>query len=157
MVVVKVIGDLTINSGVTVSPYHSDYGGPKGFFIYCTGKLTNNGNIENNYGAKATGENVYLWQNNDGTYEFIPSAGASGGAKASKIGDTTGHNGSIGKNASTSATLSGSGVNRSLAGGGAGGIANGETFGSGVVYHTGSAGGAGSAYSGRRRWWSRGN
>ena len=38
-------------------------------------------------GAKAIGENVYLWQNNDGTYEYIPALGASGGARVSVTGN----------------------------------------------------------------------
>ena len=30
-------------------------------------KLTNNGTIDNSHGAKAEGQNVYLWKNADGT------------------------------------------------------------------------------------------
>ena len=40
------------------------YGGPKGMFIYCTGTITNNGTIDMTArGAKAVGQNVYLWKN----------------------------------------------------------------------------------------------
>ena len=42
-VVFKVEGDLTINSGVTVTSINGSYGGPKGLILYCTGKLINNG------------------------------------------------------------------------------------------------------------------
>lgn len=77
MVVVKVDGDLEIANNVTIQPYHNNYGGPKGFLIYCTGRLTNNGKIINNYGAKATGEDVYLWKNNSGNYEFVPAIGGT--------------------------------------------------------------------------------
>ncbi|MBO5475349.1 MAG: PASTA domain-containing protein, partial [Bacilli bacterium] len=58
MVIVKVNGDVTIDEGVTVSPYYNSYGGPKGFTLYVTGKLTNKGTIDNSHGAKAEGQNV---------------------------------------------------------------------------------------------------
>ena len=79
-VVLKVEGDLTINTGVTLtSVVDSTYGGPKGLFVYCTGELTNNGTITmTGRGAKASGENVYLWKNADGSFEYVPSIGGSG-------------------------------------------------------------------------------
>ena len=77
MVIVKVNGDLEIDKGVTVAPYYTEYGGPKGFTLYVTGKLTNKGTIDNSHGAKAEGQNVYLWKNTDGSYEYVPKAGAS--------------------------------------------------------------------------------
>ena len=77
MVIVKVNGDLEIDKGVTVSPYYTEYGGPKGFTLYVTGKLTNKGTIDNSHGAKAAGQNVYLWKNTDGSYEYVPKAGAA--------------------------------------------------------------------------------
>ena len=79
-VVLKVNGDLTINEEVTATTINSAYGGPKGLIIYCTGTLTNNGRISMTArGAKAVGENVYLLKNKDteGTYEYIPAAGAN--------------------------------------------------------------------------------
>ena len=45
MVAVLVKGDLTIESGVTVTATKSTYGGPKGLFIYTVGDLTNKGTI----------------------------------------------------------------------------------------------------------------
>lgn len=81
IVVLKVEGDLTINAGVILTTVKSDagYGGPKGMIIYCTGKLTNNGIISmTERGAKAVGQNVYLLGNNDGSYEYVPSQGATG-------------------------------------------------------------------------------
>ena len=75
-VVLKVEGNLTINEGVTVTACKSEngYGGPKGLFIYCTGTLTNNGTISMTArGAKAEGQNVYLWQNENGSYEYVPA------------------------------------------------------------------------------------
>ncbi len=82
MVVLKVEGNITINQGITLTSCKSEqgYGGSKGLFIYCTGKFVNNGIVTmTQRGAKAKGQNVYLWENLDGSYEYIPSVGASGG------------------------------------------------------------------------------
>lgn len=82
MIVLKVNGDLTIDEGVTLTPYASSggYGGPKGMMVYCTGKLTNNGTISMTArGAYAEGQNVYLWKNEDESYEYVPAVGAEGG------------------------------------------------------------------------------
>ena len=85
MVVLKVIGNLTIDSNITLTACKSNtgYGGPKGLFIYCAGTLTNNGKISMTArGAKAKGENIYLWKNaedNNTPFEFIPKDGANGG------------------------------------------------------------------------------
>lgn len=82
MVILRVIGNLTINEGVVLTACKSDegYGGPKGMLIYCTGKIINNGTISMTArGAKAEGENVYLWQNEDESFEYIPAIGAVGG------------------------------------------------------------------------------
>lgn len=81
-IILIVNGDLTINNGVVLTACKSPtgYGGPKGFIIYCTGKITNNGTISMTArGAKAVGENVYLYENNDSTYEYVPSVGGIGG------------------------------------------------------------------------------
>lgn len=111
MVMVIVNGDLTIGENVTVGPYYTTYGGPKGFSLIVNGTLTNNGNINNNHGAKATGENVYLWKNTDDTYEYVPAVGATGGAQVSiTSGSGTVKNGNAG----------GNGTNRSTGGGGTG-------------------------------------
>ena len=76
MIVLKVNGDLTINEEAKLTAYASKngYGGPKGMMIYCTGTLTNNGTISMTArGAKTSGQNVYLWQNLNGEYEYIPA------------------------------------------------------------------------------------
>lgn len=73
MVIVKVNGNLTINEDVYVGPYHTEYGGPKGFMLYVTGTLTNNGIIDNSHGGYAIGQNVYLWKNANGEYEYVPA------------------------------------------------------------------------------------
>lgn len=44
-VVLKVNGNLTIQSGVTLTSILGDAGGPKGLIIYCTGTLRNDGEI----------------------------------------------------------------------------------------------------------------
>ncbi len=78
MVILKVEGDLTISQGVTLTACKSDdgYGGPKGMLIYCTGKLTNNGTISMTArGAKAEGQDVFLWKNTNGTFEYVPADG----------------------------------------------------------------------------------
>ena len=133
MVIVKVNGDLEIDSGVTVGPYYDkSYGGPKGFTLYVTGKLTNKGTIDNSHGAKAYGQNVYLWKNTDGSYEYIPAEGAAGGSIR------TGHvapSGASGKNRQTGG------------GGGAGAIGGTGTSysggtGAGNANHNGEANGA---------------
>ena len=44
--------------------------------IYCTGKLTNNGTISMTArGAKAEGQDVFLWKNTNGTFEYVPADG----------------------------------------------------------------------------------
>ena len=88
MEIVKVNGNLVINSGVTVTSYGTAYGGTKGMLLYVTGNLENNGTITMTArGAKAVGQNVYLWKNEDesvrGKYEFVPKVGAIGGASVS--------------------------------------------------------------------------
>ena len=103
MVVLKVNGNLTINSGVTLTSTKnaSGYGGPKGMTVYCTGTVTNNGTISMTArGAKAVGENVYLWKNRDGSFEYVPAVGGSGGRSltgssyhASIVGNVTGSTG----------------------------------------------------------------
>lgn len=125
MVIVKVNGDLTIGEGVTVAPYYTEYGGPKGFTLYVTGKLENNGTIDNSHGAYAKGQNVYLWKNADGSYETVPAVGAVGAPRLTSDGG-----GNTGK----------SGENRQTGGGGSGGSwwADGRS----------GSGGTGTSYSG---------
>lgn len=91
MVVLKVNGDLTINEEAKLTAYASKngYGGPKGMMIYCTGTLTNNGTISMTArGAKAEGQNVYLWKNSDNSYEFVPAVGAEWGVKSQVVGNS---------------------------------------------------------------------
>ena len=112
MIVLKVNGDLTIDDGVTLTSYASKdgFGGTKGMFIYCTGTLTNNGTISMTArGAKAEGQNVYLWKNADNSYEYVPEIGANGGASTGGYEmKCDGINGSNGKDRKTGGGGSGS-------------------------------------------------
>lgn len=106
MVIVKINGDLTINTGATITAFASasGYGGPKGMCIYTTGNLINNGTITMTArGAKAVGQNVYLWKNLDESYEYIPAVGANGasGGYQSAGGTTNGSTGASGINRAT--------------------------------------------------------
>lgn len=148
MVILKVNGNLTINNGVGVTACKSSggYGGPKGLMIYCTGTFTNNGSVSMTArGAKATGEDVYLWRNEDDSFEYIPAKGANGG---SAITLNSGNNWALqpGNNGAN-------GSMRRTGGGGSGGaevklyspnnITSGRG-GNGTSYSGGSGGGSGS-------------
>lgn len=104
MVVVKVNGDLTIDNGVNVGPYYNEttgYGGPKGFMLYVTGKITNNGTIDNSHGAYAVGQNVSLFKNANSSFEFVPDVNNGSKRSTGNGGDgfdwnskgTSGHGG----------------------------------------------------------------
>lgn len=134
-VVLKVDGDLEINSNVTLTSVKSSggYGGPKGMIIYCTGTITNNGTISMTArGGKAVGENVYLWRNENESYEYIPAVGGAGGVSV-KSNSADGVAGLVG-------------IRRSLGGGGSGANASGGGVGSG--YGNGGSGSTATSYSG---------
>lgn len=145
MVILKVNGNLTVNSNVTLTACKSTggYGGPKGLFIYSTGELSNNGTIDMTArGAKAQGQDVYLWKNKvyeeeSKKYEYVPAVGANGSSTSvynrwsSSATDANGKKGSDGES-------------RKTGGGGSGYVYNNEyekTISSG-------AGGNGTSYSG---------
>ncbi|MCI8345422.1 MAG: hypothetical protein HFJ42_05625 [Clostridia bacterium] len=104
MVLVKVDGNLSINSGVTVTTYGTAYGGPKGMLLYVTGNLENNGTVTMTArGAKAVGQNVYLWKNRETEseeYEYISKDGMQGGEKVRSTTESgrVGNNGANGTN-----------------------------------------------------------
>ncbi|MCX8075340.1 MAG: hypothetical protein N2749_07140, partial [Clostridia bacterium] len=132
MVILKCTGNITINSGVTITTATRK----KGFMIVCKGTLTNNGIISMTArGANATGQNVYLWKNSDTTYEYVPAVGANGGTSFSYTGrssqDGTGKAGS-------------NGISRQTGGGATGGNFNDRNTATTVV----SPGSAGTSYSG---------
>ena len=149
MVIVKVNGDLEIDEGVTVAPYYDkSYGGPKGFTLYVTGKLTNKGTIDNSHGAKAVGQNVYLWKNTDGSYEYVPAIGATGGSKvqnasngvkgASGTGRQTGGGGSARNNCTNCGPIAAGGTGTSYSGG----VGSGTQYNAPEVSKDGGMGGA---------------
>ena len=69
-------------------------------YIYCIGTLTNNGTISMTArGAKAEGQNVYLFKNLEGNFEYVPAVGGAGGASvrgASIIEPAAGRSGAAG-------------------------------------------------------------
>ena len=80
-VVLKVNGDMTLDSGFSLIPIKSGTAVPKGLIVYCTGRLTINGNVNmNGVSCTAPGQNVYLWKNNDGSFEYIRNTGGAAGA-----------------------------------------------------------------------------
>lgn len=145
MVVVKAKGNLTVNSGATVTAYRNNYGGPKGMLLYVEGKLINNGTITmTSRGAKAAGQNIYLWKNENETYEYVPSTGASGGA-GGRVGISSQYAGAAGATPTTAT------ARRTGGGGGAAGQymeKKGGSGSSGTSYSGGSGGGGGSGANG---------
>lgn len=142
MVVLKVNGDLTIDENSTLTSYlnKDGYGGPKGMFIYCTGTITNNGEIsQSGKGSHAEGQNVYLLKCTDGSYEYVPAEGATGGEGY----DTTssillGNKGKDGSERQTGGAGAGNG--------GVGSYRN--IWGLHTYYAEGGKGAAGTSYSG---------
>ena len=141
MLVVKYNKNLTVEQGVTLTAnthttnindidYELTY--KKGMLIYVKGTLTNNGTISMT--ARGTynqaGENVYLWQNDNGSFEYVPADGAKGAESQVK---TAGIDGNDGEKRQTGG--GGSGVN-----GGSVVTGSGST---GTSYSGGSGGGAG--------------
>jgi len=160
MIVLKVNGNLTIAEGVTLTAYTSKngYGGPKGMTIYCTGTITNNGTVNMTArGAKAVGQNVYLWKNTDGSYEYVPEDGSEGNGVDRATGKGAKGSGGGGEGAiGTSYSGGAGGGGKRLSGTAEKGSPNGGKGGdavrdSGATY-TGAGGGAGNPggkYSGR--------
>lgn len=79
--IVKYHKNLTIDAGVKVTATNvSNLTYKKGMYLCVMGELTNNGKISMT--ARGTynqaGENVYLWKDKSGNYEYVPASGASG-------------------------------------------------------------------------------
>lgn len=137
MLVVKFHKNLTVNASVTVTATNvSSLTYKKGMYIYVGGTLTNNGKITMT--ARGTynqaGENVYLYKNNDSTYEMVPAIGASGAAAVSLTNAPDDRK---------SGNPGGAGTLRKTGGGGSGGVFN-NVSGTAVS----GVGGAGTSYSG---------
>ncbi len=112
----------------------------KGMFIYCAETLTNNGKVTMT--ARGTvnqeGENVYLYKNEDNTYEYVPAIGATGATGVTVSDDRKTY---IGKNGED-------GLNRTTGGGASGGAwdytsGNGSD---GTAYSGGTGGGGASRH-----------
>lgn len=131
MLILKFYKNLTIKEGIKIIPQVRK----KGMTIYCAGILENNGTISMTArGAIAQGQDVLLYRNNDGTYEFVPKVGAAGGSSYSFRGNGT-SNGYQGANATGRKT-----------GGGASGGVNGASYSYGIAQV--ARGGNGTSYSG---------
>lgn len=132
MLVAKYHKNLTIDKGVTVTATNvSGLTYKKGMYICVMGKLENNGTISMT--ARGTynvaGENVYLWKNADGSYEYVPASGAAGlGARPTGSGRRQGYKGN-------------NGINRATGGGGQGSSITNGNNGSGSSYVGASTGG----------------
>ncbi len=141
MVAVLVKGNLTIESGVTVTATKSTYGGPKGLFIYTAGDLTNKGTITMyGRGAYAAGQNVYLWYDklngNGYTGYTVPATGGAGAVRSTtRTLYNDGGNYLHGNNGT-------SGTGRATGGGGSGSVRN------YVARMYPGSGAAGTSYSG---------
>ena len=80
-VVLKVDGDLTLETGYTLTSIKSGTATGKGLYIYCTGVLTIDGAVNmNGVSCSAPRENVYLWQNMDKSFAYVQATGGNGGA-----------------------------------------------------------------------------
>ena len=137
MLVVKFHKNLTVNSGATITATNvSGLTYKKGMYIYVGGTLTNNGIISMT--ARGTynepGQNIYLFKNNDNTYEFVPATGGAGGVQAR----ITAHG-----------ATGGAGASRQTGGGGSGSSMRNATKGgngsAGTAYSGGSGGGGASS------------
>lgn len=89
MVIMKYNGNLKVDTDRIITAQTRK----KGIFLYVAGDLINNGEISMTArGAKAKGQNVYLWQN-----DYVPAVGAAGGESVSGRGYTKGKEGEKGK------------------------------------------------------------
>lgn len=171
-VILKVNGNLTINEGVTLTSCKSDdgYGGPKGMVIYCTGTFTNNGITSMTArGAKAQGEDVYLWKNVNNSYEYVPAVGGEGASlvQVNKTGTIMGNSGNNGTNRQTGGGGSGGarglnsksgkgGTGTSYSGGTGGGGTHGDTSIGTAGSNIGGAGGQAGILKNNNTWWAMG-
>ena len=76
MLILKYNGNLSVDTDRVITAQTRK----KGMFIYVANKLTNSGEISmTKKGAKAEGQDVYLWKHDNGVYEYVPAVGAEGG------------------------------------------------------------------------------
>ena len=135
--IVKYHKNLTIDEGVTVTATNvSNLTYKKGMYLCVMGDLVNNGTISMTARGtyNVTGENVFLWKDKNGNYEYIPANGANGiPASSNKGGRVTGKKGN-------------NGINRGTGSGGQGGLIHNGLGGSTNSWIGSSTGGT--SYSG---------
>ena len=121
MLIIKYNGNLTVNENASViaNTTKETINGAtnlcckKGMFIYCAGTIENKGKITMT--ARGTvneeGEDVFLWKNTDGTYEYVPAIGGNGGTavKSNYDGAVHGIAGTAGEQRGTGGGGSGAG------------------------------------------------
>lgn len=144
-IVVKSTGNIKIENGATIQPVSGNFGGPKGLIIYTDYKLSmNNGSIKNTTGCNADSQNIYLYKNNDNSYEMISKDIVSGGT-GQKISKGKGRGSSF----LTSPQKGKSGTGRQTGGGGAGYAAIGNNSNNGGNLNaTSGSGSSGTSWSG---------
>ncbi|QHW35643.1 discoidin domain-containing protein (plasmid) [Paenibacillus rhizovicinus] len=133
MLIVKYHKNLTVGTGVTITPQVRK----RGMLIFVRGVLTNNGTITMTArGAAAAGQNVYMFNDVSGSLCYIPADGAAAKAQPYQTSETGGH---------TSAAAGNNGTGRQLGGGGPG-AARGAAGGTGAAAtsFSGGSGGGGS-------------
>ena len=139
MLILKYNGNLNIDSERLITAQTRK----KGMFIYVAGELTNNGEISMTArGAKAEGQDVYLWRHENGAYEYVPAVGTDGGESVTCL---------AGSNGQTHVTYGMPGKNGELrrTGGGGSGLASGEGgVQTGSCISKSGAGAKGTSYSG---------
>lgn len=146
MLILKYNNNLTISNGVTFTPTGTKetINGvtglctKKGMTVYCAGTLQNNGTISMT--ARGTvnqaGENVYLYKNEDNSYEYVPAVGGAGGTAVSRGGRNDG------------TTAGNNGANGTVRGTGGGGSGSAGLANHAIGTVTSGAGTAGTSYSG---------
>lgn len=139
MLILNYKGNLTINNGVLVTPKVRK----KGMVIFVHKNLINNGKISMTArGAVAEGQDVFLYKNRDGSYEYVPAIGSLGGAATTSGLNTVGNPGLNGIGRSTGGGGSGSNMGTKPRSAGRGGTGTSYSGGSGGggVYNTSAAG-----------------
>lgn len=139
MLILKYHKNLTVNKKIVVTPQVRK----KGMTIYVEGTLINNGTISMTArGAIAEGQNVYLYQNKDGTFEYVPAIGGLGGQATAGGANSHGFKGEGGTIRGTGGGGSGAnwGTNSAPSGRGGRGTSYSGGTGGGGVYHASSRG-----------------
>lgn len=140
MLILKFWKNLTIGQFVTINPQVPK----KGMLIYVMGDLHNKGIISmTGKGSNAEGQDVYLWKNSDGSFEYVPAEGASG-AKAETVITNSSRRYFQGGTCDKA-------TGRETGGGGSGALSlycDGTSSASSMIDATSGSGGAGTSYSG---------